>query len=258
MNVLYKIETLSELPERVIDMTGMIKGRLTVTGLYGRYTAPSGAKCLYWNCVCSCGNSIVVSKSNLHANSSTISCGCLKKENSIRHVTNLNKTLHTKHGKSNHRLYDCWRGITQRILNPNDKDYPNYGGRGINIDNRWLPPADIGFENFLKDMENSYIEGFTLDRLNNNGNYCKENCKWVVIQEQSYNRRNNLPLPNAYLDGVNYKSMFTYKGVNYYLGMFPTQEGAFIRAITFRRENNIPIPPRLLNLYEGLLDESLG
>lgn len=254
----FDFELLEEVPIRAKDITGLTKGLLTVVGIYGRKNYSNGKKELLWKCECLCGNSTNVTTANLHITSSTKSCGCWKSEVSSKHATLLNTTLHKKHGKSGHHLYDTWRGMVQRITNPDDKDFSNYGGRGVTIDERWLPPAVIGFNNFLEDMEESYVEGYTIDRQNNDLGYCKDNCKWVFYLDQGFNKRSNRKLPNAYPDGNSFKSMFNYLGVHYYVGMFPTEECAFVEAIHFRVKMNFPIPRKLLQLYKEVTGESLG
>ena len=120
------------------------------------------------------------------------SCGC----NRINH-TNKRRT---KHSLANHRLYQTWNGMMQRCNNPKRKDYKDYGGRGISVCDRWL---DIN--NFINDMYPSYTEGLTLDRINNDGNYEPNNCRWVdrFVQAQ-----------NSKVIRVGNKS--GYKGVNWY------------------------------------------
>ena len=80
--------------------------------------------------------------------------------------------------------YNTWHTMKQRCLNPNNDGYPYYGGRGITICDRWLD-----FNNFLEDM-GERPENMTLDRIDSNGNYCKENCKWSTKSEQSRNSAN--------------------------------------------------------------------
>lgn len=99
----------------------------------------------------------------------------------------------TKHGLSvkdkaiysRHPIYMSWMNMRQRVKNPNRPDYKYYGGRGIKIDPKWDK-----FESFIKDM-GMPPEGYTLDRIDNSKNYCKENCKWSSRKEQSNNRDYN-------------------------------------------------------------------
>lgn len=82
--------------------------------------------------------------------------------------------------------YIAWAHMKKRCFNPNDKDYSNYGGRGITVCDRWL-----SFENFFADMGSRPSPKHSLDRINNNDDYCYENCKWSTSKEQNNNRRSN-------------------------------------------------------------------
>ena len=86
-------------------------------------------------------------------------------------------------------IYGSWYAMKQRCGNPNHKAYKNYGGRGITYDPKWEK-----FENFKKDMEEGHKRGITLDRIDNNGNYCKENCRWATRKQQMNNTRNTVIL----------------------------------------------------------------
>lgn len=101
------------------------------------------------------------------------SCGCLHREKV------------TAHGMHNTNFYKVWSGIKDRCLNPNNKFYRDYGGRGIQCS------AWINFEDFYRDMFDSYARGLSIDRVDVNGNYCKENCKWSTPKEQQRNRRDS-------------------------------------------------------------------
>lgn len=125
---------------------------------------------IYWMCICDCGKIDYVIASHL-ITGGIKSCGCGR----------------TIHDLSHHRLYRIWSGMKQRCLNSNNVSYPNYGKRGITVNNEWLK-----FEIFFKDMANGYKRGLQIDRTDNNGNYCKNNCRWVTPKQNANNRRNNL------------------------------------------------------------------
>jgi hypothetical protein len=126
-------------------------------------------------CKCKCGNLTKVQRGALK-NGHTKSCGCLNKE--------LSKKRFTTHKMSLTRPWFCWAHIKQRCLNKNNKSYKNYGGRGIKVCDRWL-----NFESFWEDMKDGYKDNLTIDRIDNDGNYCKENCRWITHKEQQKNKR---------------------------------------------------------------------
>jgi hypothetical protein len=130
-----------------------------------------------WEFVCDCGN-VKIIKSQPVRLGKVVSCGCYMKE--------LAAKLKQKHDCSYHANYKVWRGMIQRCTHLQNKDYPSYGGRGITVCNDWLDP-----NNFIKDMGERPSKLHTIDRIDNNGNYEPNNCRWVLMLTQSHNKRNN-------------------------------------------------------------------
>jgi hypothetical protein len=128
---------------------------------------------------CDCGVIKKVYAHNITKKKMLHSCGCLR--NSVFGKQNL------KHGKANSREYHIWEGMIQRATNSNHKSYKYYGARNIKVCERWHD-----FENFYADMGPRPSSKHTLERRDNDGDYCLDNCYWATRAEQSRNRRSNV------------------------------------------------------------------
>jgi len=166
---------------KLINLTGRRFGRLKVL----KQTEKDRRGNFPWLCLCDCGNQVTVLGYDLKRGR-TKSCGCLRKEKTIQRSTKHN---HARSGKIT-GIYRSWHHMKQRCTNPNDKNYKDYGGKGITVCKRWLR-----FKNFLKDMVKNWKPSLTIERKNNSKGYYRKNCKWVTKDQQNKNRRNSLYVP---------------------------------------------------------------
>lgn len=156
------------------DLIGIRFGRLTAVELANRI----GNRRAYI-CLCDCGKTKNIRVECLF-NGMTKSCGCIRNEK----IAALNKT----HGKSNSSEYKSWHHAKERVLNPNDKKYPSYGGRGIKMDKKWIE----SFEYFYEDMGQKPSKEFSIGRIDVEQGYFKWNCRWENASQQARARTDNV------------------------------------------------------------------
>jgi len=162
-------------------------------------------------------------------NGHTKSCGCYK------------VTEATKHGLSSHRFYPTWNNMRKRCYNPNCRSYPDYGGRGITVCEEW---QDI--KKFIKWAEETYIEGYTIDRIDNDKGYSPENCRWTDKTTQNVNQRKKRNNTSGYVGVIWCKrnkawtTQITSKNKRIYLGSYKEIEDAVKARDEYIIKNNLP------------------
>lgn len=157
-----------------LDLFGIQFDRLKVVARAGSNSRGDAM----WSCECKCGGTVIVRRWSL-VSGTTKSCGCLHIETAISTGRN-NKT----HGYSGTPEYDAWKTMMSRCYSKKNKKYPNYGGRGIRVCDRWHV-----VENFLRDMGARPSSDLSIDRRDNDGHYEPLNCHWATEMQQVRNRR---------------------------------------------------------------------
>lgn len=203
----------------VTSPVGKTYGRLTVIRELPRVTFKCGSVKRKVQCVCRCGGQPITVLLNSLQQGQTQSCGCLQRERASEARTTHG---HTRGGNTT-KAYRTWISIWRRTTNPNTRDYPNYGGRGIKVCRRWR-----SFEAFLGDMGEPPPEG-TIDRINVDRDYTPSNCRWVPKARQNRNRRDSF--------------MITLRGTKRCLAEWAEITG--LRAATIRKRiKELGWPPR--------------
>lgn len=162
-----------------VDLTNQEFGRLKVVCEVEPHIYPSGQTARRWLCICSCdGKRVVIQHSSLISGAAA-SCGCLRKE--------VAKERATTHGMSKHPLYRIWASMIARCENINDKSYGGYGGRGIKVCEEWHDAEKfIGWA-----ILGGWERGLQIDRIDNDGDYRPDNCRFITSKENNRNRRSN-------------------------------------------------------------------
>lgn len=155
------------------DISGQRFGRLVVLG----YAEPGPDRKRPWVCRCDCGQVVVVGSAYHLTSGNTKSCGCLRADSA--------RARHLVHGGKGTRLFNIWKNARQRCRNPKNPDFYLYGGRGVKFS-----PAWDDFEAFRSwALQNGYADGLTLDRIDPDGDYSPDNCRWATWMEQRHNQR---------------------------------------------------------------------
>lgn len=203
----------------LIDLTGKKFEKLFVLERFGNKFP------VRWTCVCDCGNASHPSSQALR-NGLAKSCGCLIKEK-------LKSGVLRSKGRAKHKkLYKVWDTMKQRCSNPNHKNFKRYGERGISFCEKWK-----SFDVFFEEIGYLWEDGLSIDRIDNDKGYCKENCRWITKKENCNNTSKNIIFTlDNYTDTLKKlceKFGFKYKRVHQNL----TRTGSFEKAIEIERRH---------------------
>lgn len=165
------------------NLKGRRFDRLTVTRPAPDRVLKSGRHLTMWECICDCGNTNIVRTADLKRGA-VLSCGCYRAETTGHMRLSHGATC----GKKSTKLYSVWAGIKARCYNSNAGTYKHYGGRGVTMCREWREDFSA-FEQWA--IRNGYKIGLSIDRVDVNGNYCPENCRWVDNSVQANNKTTN-------------------------------------------------------------------
>jgi hypothetical protein len=165
----------------LFNPVGQRFGRLVVSKELPRRKNRQGTPIRRWECACDCGKIIKVLQSQISGKRAIQSCGCVRAEK----LGDFSRTHGFAGRETRPPEYNVWQSMKRRCYSPNDSEYHNYGGRGIEICERWKS----SFVSFYEDMGSRPSDAHSIDRIDVNGNYEPNNCRWATWKEQRANQR---------------------------------------------------------------------
>lgn len=202
-------------------------GKLTIIKEVEKKILSKGKTDRQFLCQCECGNQIIARFKSLR-NGKRVTCGCYKP-----------KGQPPTHNKSKTRLYHIWKNMIYRCTNPERSHYEYYGGRGIKVCQDWVNDFET-FETWA--LNNGYEESLTIDRIDVNGDYTPDNCRWATRKEQANNTRNN--------------RIITFNGVSKSITQWSEETGISKNLIWERLRRNTPIDKLFARKYNTNLEQS--